>query len=200
MGRASDRHEPNHQVPRTGRLSAAAQLEDEDDVAIDIATLASFDDFYRSQRRPVLGLAWTLCGDRSLAEELTQDAFMAAHRKWRVVSGYEDPGGFVRRVVANRSVSAIRRRATEARALLRIGSRRDTSAADAELPDDEFWSAVRALPDRQAQAVALHYLEDRSVDDIAAILEIAPSTVKVHLHRGRQTLAETLGNTREGKN
>ena len=175
-------------------MSPAVQVDDPEV----LVTAGSFDDFYRSERRAVLGLAWTLCGDRSLAEELTQDAFVAAHRKWQVVSGYEDPGGFVRRVVANRSVSAIRRRTAEARALLRVGSRPACPAAEAELPDDEFWAAVRALPDRQAQTVALHYLEDRPIDEIAVILEIAPSTVKVHLHRARQTLAETLGTSREG--
>jgi RNA polymerase sigma factor (sigma-70 family) len=40
--------------------------------------------------------------------------------------------------------------------------------------------------------VALHYLEDCSVKEIAGILECSPSTVKVHLHKARQTLAERL--------
>ena len=48
----------------------------------------------------------------------------------------------------------------------------------------EFWHAVRRLPKRQAQAVALHYLEDASVAEIAAIMGCAENTVKVHLHRG----------------
>jgi RNA polymerase sigma-70 factor (ECF subfamily) len=196
MVRASDQHEPTHDPTGTPALSPAVQVDDPEV----LVTAGSFDDFYRAERRAVLGLAWTLCGDRSLAEELTQDAFMAAHRKWQVISGYEDPGGFVRRVVANRSVSAIRRRTAEARALVRVGNRRSDQSREVDLPDDAFWAAVRALPDRQAQAIALHYLEDRSVGDIAAILEIATSTVKVHLHRGRQTLAETLGTSREGTN
>lgn len=63
--------------------------------------------------------------------------------------------------------------------------------------DEEFWAAVRALPTRQAQVVALHYLEDRSVDDVAAVLGCAPATVKVHLHRARTTLATTLAPTQE---
>jgi RNA polymerase sigma-70 factor (ECF subfamily) len=52
---------------------------------------------------------------------------------------------------------------------------------------------VRRLPKRQAQAVALHYLEDRSVEDIAAILECSTGTVKQHLHRARRRLAALLG-------
>jgi RNA polymerase sigma-70 factor (ECF subfamily) len=68
-----------------------------------------------------------------------------------------------------------------------------------ELPGeaDEFWSAVRSLPKRQAQALALHYLEDRPVAEIAEILQCSPNTVKVHLHKGRAGLATRLGLDRE---
>lgn len=59
--------------------------------------------------------------------------------------------------------------------------------------DEAFWSEVRALPKRQAQAIALHYLEDRSIADIAEILECAEGTVKVHLFKGRSRLSERLG-------
>ncbi len=41
--------------------------------------------------------------------------------------------------------------------------------------------------------VALYYLEDRALDDIAAVLDIAPGTVKVHVHRARAALAAALG-------
>ena len=51
---------------------------------------------------------------------------------------------------------------------------------------------MRRLPRRQAQAIALHYLDDLSVADVATILEISPDTVKVHLHRGRPALADAL--------
>ena len=59
--------------------------------------------------------------------------------------------------------------------------------------DTEFWRAVRSLPRRQAQVIALHYLEDRSVLEVAKILEIAEGTVKKHLHDGRLALVRRLG-------
>jgi DNA-directed RNA polymerase specialized sigma24 family protein len=40
--------------------------------------------------------------------------------------------------------------------------------------------------------VALFYLEDRGVAEVAEILDIAPGTVKKHLHDGRRTLARRL--------
>jgi RNA polymerase sigma-70 factor, ECF subfamily len=51
---------------------------------------------------------------------------------------------------------------------------------------------VRALPHRQAQAVALHYLEDLSIRQTAVVLNCAEGTVRAHLARARQTLARRL--------
>ena len=50
----------------------------------------------------------------------------------------------------------------------------------------------RYRPRQQRAVVALRYLEDRSVDDIARTLEISASTVRVHLSRGRESLRQTL--------
>ena len=150
------------------------------------------DGLYRREYGSVVALAYGLSGSRSAAEELAQEAFLEAHRAWDRIGGYDDPGAWVRRVVANRSVSRVRRRVAEARAITRIAGRRELPT---ELPegDAEFWRAVRRLPVRQAQVIALHYLEDRSIADIAGVLGISPDTVKVHLHRGRRALADALG-------
>jgi RNA polymerase sigma-70 factor (ECF subfamily) len=96
--------------------------------------------------------------------------------------------------VSNLSVSRIRRRVSEAKALTRIAGFRSEAAHLPELPAEAeaFWSNVRGLPKRQAQVIALHYLEDRPIAEIAEILECSPNTVKVHLHNGRNKLAERL--------
>ena len=54
----------------------------------------------------------------------------------------------------------------------------------------EFWTEVRRSPSRQAQVVALHYVEDRSVEDVADLLGITAGSVKTHLHRARESLAK----------
>jgi RNA polymerase sigma factor (sigma-70 family) len=153
--------------------------------------IGRLDELYRREYRSVVALAYGLSGSRSAAEELAQEAFLEAHRAWDRIAGYDEPIAWVRRVVANRSVSQVRRRVAEARALTRVAGRRQLPT---ELPqlDAEFWKAVRKLPHRQAQAIALHYLDDLSVADVATVLEISPDTVKVHLHRGRRALAAAL--------
>lgn len=152
----------------------------------------SFDDFARRERRPLLEFAWSLTGDVGLAEDLAQEALGAAWRSWDRIGGYDKPGAWARRVVANRAAGHTRRAGRERRALGRLAGRRATRV-ELEPADDAVWAAVCTLPERQAQAVALHYLEGLSVAEIAAVLECAAGTVKVHLHRGRLALARELG-------
>lgn len=158
-----------------------------------VARPERFDVFYQREYRAVVGLAYALSGSRLAAEDLAQEAFMTAHQHWERVGMYESPGAWVRRVVSNRSVSLFRRKAAETRALARVALDRQLPLPELESSDDEFWQAVRSLPKRQAQAIALHYLEDRPVVEVAAILGCTESTAKVHLHKGRKNLADRLG-------
>jgi RNA polymerase sigma-70 factor (ECF subfamily) len=161
-----------------------------------VRALPDFEYFYRREYRSVVGLAYALSGSRIAAEDLAQDAFIAAHRAWDRVGRYDKPEAWVRRVVANLSNSLLRTKFREAKAIARMKSR-DEYLPHLPAEDHHFWKAVRALPRRQAQAIALHYLEDRSVADIAEVLGCAEGTVKVHLHKGRETLSRRLGSRRE---
>ena len=151
-----------------------------------------FEIFYQREFRSVVGLAYALSGSSWAAEDLAQEAFIVAHRKWDRIGEYDSPGAWVRRVVANMAVSLHRKRVSEARAMARVALRRQETLPALDPEDEEFWAEVRALPKRQAQAIALHYLEDRSVAEVADILDCSPSTAKVHLHKGRKRLAERL--------
>lgn len=157
----------------------------------------SFEQFFVREYRAVVGLATVLSGDSVVGEDLAQEAFAAAYGRWERLRGYDRPEAWVRRVVANRAASAARRRVRELAALARLGSRRHADHEPVELGDDAFWETLRTLSTRQAQCLALCYLEDRSVGDIAQTLGIAASTVRVHLHHGRRELAKRLGETVE---
>jgi RNA polymerase sigma-70 factor, ECF subfamily len=153
----------------------------------------AFETFYHREYRAVVALAYALTGRTLTAEDLAQDAMLATHQRWATVSRYESPGGYVRHVVANMAVSYRRRLVVEGRAIARLRARARPSVDSLDPPDAEFWRAVRSLPRRQAQTVALYYLEDRSTEEIASILRCSNATVRVHLHRGRTALAGRLG-------
>jgi RNA polymerase sigma-70 factor (ECF subfamily) len=157
-----------------------------------VGSSGTFEEFYEREFRAVVGLAYALSGSRSSAEDLAQEAFLVAHRDWDRVGTYASPEVWVRRVVANLSVSAFRRRVVEAKTLARIALGYTPALPELSEDDAEFWRAVRSLPRRQAQVIALHYLEDRSVADIAEILGTAEGTVKKHLYDARQALASRL--------
>ena len=165
---------------------------DDDSDGSELVSASALESLYRNDYGRLVALAFGLSGSRSAAEELAQEAFLAAHRRWNEIGAYADPAAWLRRVVVNRSVSVARRRVAEALAVARLGARRELPDALPE-HDEAVWRAVRALPRRQAQVVALHYVDDRAVADIAAILGCAEGTVKAHLHQARQSLARTLG-------
>jgi RNA polymerase sigma-70 factor, ECF subfamily len=152
-----------------------------------------FESFYVHTGRRMLSLAYSLTGSWGDAEDLVQEAYAAAHRKWSVVGSYDDPAAWVRRAITNRAVSRWRRLSHELNVRQRLAARSDPMSREAEPVDDAFWQAVRALPRQQMVVVVLHYVEDQSVDAIAALLGCAAGTVKTQLFRARRTLAARLG-------
>ena len=62
-----------------------------------IVEVETFDAFFRREYRPVLGLAIALTKDRWAAEDLTQEAFTEAQRRWSYVATLDRPGAWVRR-------------------------------------------------------------------------------------------------------
>jgi RNA polymerase sigma-70 factor, ECF subfamily len=152
----------------------------------------SFERFYESQYATVTRLAYSLCGSLAVAEELAQEAFVAAHARWRRISLFDRPDLWVRRVVINRSLSYRRRLASERIALERV-SQAPTSPNEPDLADDEIWQALRSLSDRQTEVLALVYVEDRPIAEVAEILRLGEETIRTHLKRGRAALATRLG-------
>jgi RNA polymerase sigma factor (sigma-70 family) len=150
-----------------------------------------FDDFYRAEMPGLVALARGLCGG-AVADDVAQEAMLAAYRRWPHVASLDWPEAWVRRTCANLAVSQVRRRLVEVRALTRVAERWTSPGSDRDAGAVDFWREVRRLPARQAQVVALHYLCDLSVDDVAKTLEIHPGTVKVHLSRARAELQRVL--------
>ncbi|MBV6510296.1 MAG: hypothetical protein JJLCMIEE_03435 [Acidimicrobiales bacterium] len=150
-----------------------------------------FEAFFALEYRSVVSLGFVLSGSWEAAEDLAQDAFAAAHRDWQRIGCYDKPGAWVRRAVSNRAISLRRKRASEHDIARRLVG---TSSPDDQLSpaDHELWARVRCLPRRQAQLVALVYLEDRSVKEASDILGISEPTAKTHLQRARRRLAEEL--------
>ena len=164
-------------APRSSPTSALTQLD--------------FDAFYRAQYPSVVRLAYSLSGSMPVAEELAQEAFVSAHERWQRIVGFDRPDLWVRRVVINRSISFRRREAIERRAVSRFRPERDEQL-EPVVSDELVWRALRELSPRQAEVLALFYVEDQPMAAVAEILGLGPETVKTHLKRGRAALAVKL--------
>ena len=169
-------------VSEEARLAAVA----------DVAIPGSFDAFYRSEFPRMVNIAYALSGSRLAAEDLAQDAMIAAHREWGRVGALDKPGAWTRRVVINKAASLYQRRMAELRAVARLDPFRGSFPQPLDAESEHLWHEVRRLPRRQAQAIALFYVDDLTVATIAEVMECTESTVKVHLHKARQTLAVSL--------
>ena len=178
--------DPGGNVPDSTSDSGAAR----DEVAPGPEDFAAF---YRRELGGLVVLARALAG-QAVAEDVAQEAMLVTCRRWDQVQRLASPAGWARGVCMHKAVSVVRRRSVEDRALRRIG--RPAPAPDVR-DDDEFWALVRTLPERQAQAVALHYALDLSVLEIALTLGCAEGTVKAHLARGRASLAQVLAESEE---
>jgi RNA polymerase sigma-70 factor, ECF subfamily len=145
---------------------------------------SGFERLYEAEFPVVFRAVYLLCGDRSLAEEATQEAFARALARWRRLRDRSWAGGWVTTTALN-----VARRSLRTRPGVEM---REASESDADVVLD-LREALRGLSPRQQEAVILHHLEDRPVTEVARAMGVAEGTVKAHLHRGREALAEKLG-------
>jgi RNA polymerase sigma-70 factor (ECF subfamily) len=159
-----------------------------------LAKSGGFEAFYLREYHAVVQLAYALSGSRLAAEDIAQDAFLGAFRDWERI---HHPSAWVRKVAVRRAGRTVRRRLLEAGALARLLAGRGPAVAELPEEDAEVWRAVRALPRRQAQVIALRYVADAPVAEIAQTLGLAEGTVKAQLHRARHALATRLASAWE---
>jgi RNA polymerase sigma-70 factor (sigma-E family) len=160
--------------------------------AVDQRTALS--DLYRSEYRRLVRLAVLLVDQPELAEEIVQDAFVKLDQAWDRVRDPAARPAYLRSIVMNGARSGLRRRLVARRhAPTPVG---DAPAAEAAVvlreDQEEVLAAVRTLPLRQRQCVALRFYEDMTEAQIAETLGISQGSVKTHLHRAMASLTERL--------
>lgn len=146
----------------------------------------SFEDWYRGAHPRLVAALTVVARDPHLARDATDEAMVRALERWERVQEMASPDGWAYRV----GVNVLRRRARRS-ALERRFTRPTPPTAPPEL-HPEVWEAIRSLPDRQREAIALRYLLDMTEAGVAQTMGIALGTASATLAAARTALGRQL--------
>lgn len=142
-----------------------------------------FEALYRAEFGAVRRAAYLLCGDRALAEDAAQEAFARALARWPRLREQSWVTGWIVTTALNVARRSLRRRP-------QAGPERPAQG-DPDAAAD-LWTGIRALSPRQQEAIALYYVADLPLSEVAHLMRCEVGTVKSHLARARETLARRL--------
>lgn len=146
-------------------------------------------ELYRIHSADAVRLAYLITGDRALAEDLVQDAFVRLAGR---LLHLRDPHGFqayLRKTVVNLANAHFRRRKVERRYLERESGLRPSSPEAPDVPTREAMrAALLELPIRHRTAIVLRFYEDLSEADVAQLMRCRPGTVRSLVSRGMERL------------
>jgi RNA polymerase sigma-70 factor, ECF subfamily len=149
----------------------------------------TFEDFFRTEYPVVYRAVLAFCGDRELAADATQEAFLRAYQRWGRLGNEPWAGGWTATTALNLT-RRLSRRSVRRRALER------KEAMATRPPEASDWysvhQALAALPFRQRQVVVLHYFIDLSIAQVAELIHTSEGTVKAHLFKARRALEGNL--------
>jgi RNA polymerase sigma-70 factor (ECF subfamily) len=139
----------------------------------------------------VFRLVLSLVGNAARAEDVSQDVFL---KIWQALDVFDAKraavGTWVYRIARNTALTHLR--AESYRQTLPIDSIDEPYVSPAESGEGDIRRVVEQLPEELREVVVLYYYQERSVDEVAAMLELPSGTVKSHLFRARRVLAETM--------
>jgi len=149
----------------------------------------SVDDAYEKYADRVFTAAFSVCQNRTEADDVVQDTFIRYYVRNREYADEEHLRAWLLRVAINRArdvVSSLWRRNKVA------WEEYMTELTFEEPADGRLFEAVMRLPDKYRMVLHLFYYEAYSVREIAAVLRCREGTVKSQLSRGRKLLKEAL--------
>lgn len=149
-----------------------------------------FEEFYQSSQHRVVTFLFAMTGDLGDAQDIAQESYERAWRRWARIAAYEDPEAWVRAVAYRLVINRWRNARNRLRAYLRHGV-----PGPVEPPDEDstaLVAALRMLPPDQRLAIVLHHLLDLPLSEIARQTGVPENTVKTRLTRGRRRLAGLL--------
>ncbi|MBQ1044197.1 MULTISPECIES: SigE family RNA polymerase sigma factor [unclassified Micromonospora] len=151
----------------------------------------AFAEYFSARHHAMRATAYLLCGDWHRAEDLVQTGCTKLYLVWNRVARHDALDSYLRQIIV-RSFLDERRRGWWRRE--RVGTPDADPPAPASPSEDRLvvLQALAAVPPRQRAVLVLRYWEDLSIDEVAALLNCSPGTVKSQSARGLDTLRGLL--------
>lgn len=137
-------------------------------------------------------MAFLLCGDWHQAEDLTQETLVRVYAVWARVSRSAPPDAYATKTLVNTYRSALRRPWRRERPYGDDVPDASSPTSDAPGQSKDLGAALRQLTPTQRAVVVLRYWEDRSVAEVADLLDLPAGTVKSHASRALAHLRGSL--------
>jgi RNA polymerase sigma-70 factor (ECF subfamily) len=137
-----------------------------------------------------------MVGDRWVAEDIVQEAFIKVFEKIDQYEGRSTPGAWIKRIVINHSLNTIRKQKKIRFESLdeEVEFEEETIEEVPQLEPEKIHEAVKHLPEGARIIVSLHLLEGLKHREITEQLDISVSTSRSQYFRGRNLLREALAN------
>jgi len=148
-----------------------------------------FEAFYSRWAGPMTGQVYVVTGDLHEAQDAVQEAFVRAWNRRDKLDPARAPESWVRVTATRLAISRWRRGRRAAEAWARWNGQKPASSGGPQPGGVVLEQALRTLPPRQRLIVALFYVCDLPVDQVAAEAGVSVGTVKTQLSRGRAALA-----------
>ena len=166
--------------------------------------MRQFTDFVEDHYEAIYNLLYRLLGDRSVADDVTQEVFLRAFRGWSRFRNEASEKTWVYHIAINESRRYLKRAARHRTVSLdqvqneeafHVQQGLSGRASSVQGVEDRtyLWEMIQLLPQRQREVVVLYYLQERSVKEVAEFLKMPLGTVKIQLFRARQELRERWG-------
>ena len=138
-------------------------------------------------------LAYLITGNRALAEDLVQDAFVRLAGRLTHLRDPDNLEPYLRRTIVNLTNAHFRRRKVERRYLEREAALPEVAHAGPDSSErDAVWATLKSLPTRQRTAIVLRFYEDLSESQTAQAMGCPPGTVKSLVSRGMDKLRPVM--------
>ncbi|MCW2672292.1 MAG: sigE 11 [Frankiales bacterium] len=154
--------------------------------------VTAYEEVVRREATKLLRIAIVITRDHGLAEDALQSAFTQLYVHWGRYVRADRPDMYLRRMTVNAALKTLQRASAEVTVPTTPDRASGESVAETVIATDAVERLLSTLPPRQRAVLALRFLDDKSVEDVADLLGCSKGTIKSQTSKAVQKLRQDL--------